>query len=46
MKKTVVYALLTSILLLGMASAGQSENNLAPVNLLINVDMVEFPTKE
>jgi len=46
MKEMVVYGLMASILLLGMASAGQSENNLAPVNLLINVDMVESPTKE
>lgn len=46
MKEMVIYGLMTSILLLGMASADQSENNLIPVNLLINVDMVESPTKE
>ena len=46
MKEMVVYGLMASILLLGMASADQSENDLMPVNLLINVDMVESPTQE
>ncbi len=46
MKKMVVYGLMLSILLLGMASADQSENNLMPVNLLVNIDMVESPTEE